>query len=102
MKKYARLLVPVVLGALAAGYQMVLSPTDDIVAELHPLLSPAASIVLPTENQTLFSDLTRRYIELFQPDIAVVVRVGTESDVPLIVRASLLLVVFDIYMLTSA
>lgn len=98
MKKYARLLlVPVVLGSLAAGYQMVLSPTDVIVAELRPLLSPAASIVLPTEDEKLFSDLTRRYMQVFQPDIAAVVRVGTESDVPLIVRASLLPVVFDIY-----
>lgn len=88
MKKYSGLLlVPAIVGILSVVYPSIFRRTDVIAAELGPLLSPGASIVLPTSNATLFSDLTRRFIELMHPDITAVVRVGAEADVPLIVRA---------------
>lgn len=71
------------------SHQESLPSPDVVVAELGPLLSPAASIVLPTGDGTLFSDLTQRYVEVFRPEFAIVVRVGTEADVPLIVRVAL-------------
>lgn len=88
MKKYSGLLlVPAIVGILSVVYPSIFRRTDAIVAELGPLLSPGASIVLPTSNATLFSDLTRRYIEVMHPDFTAIVRVGAEADVPLIVRA---------------
>lgn len=88
MKKYSGLLlVPAIVGVLAVVYPSIFRRTDAIVAELGPLLSPGASIVLPTSNATLFSELTRRYIEVMHPDFSAVVRVGAEADVPAIVRA---------------
>lgn len=90
MKLFARLLL--IPAALAMNNQECLPSDGVIVAELGPLLSPAASIVLPTADGTLFSDLTKRYIQVFQPEIVAVVRVGTEADVPLIVRVALCLI----------
>lgn len=85
MKPYTSLLLlAAALGGLSILFRL-LSHTDNLlVTGLSPLLSPAASIVLPSEP--LFANLTRRCVDVFTPDIAAVVRVGTEADVPLIVR----------------
>lgn len=88
MKIFARLLlIPAVIGV---QHQQCFLSADLIVAELGPLLSPEASIVLPTTgNGTLFSDLTKRYIVMYQPEVDAIVRVGTEADIPLIVGVAL-------------
>lgn len=84
MKHYASLLLLAgVVGVFSVLFR--LSRTSNaLVAGLTPLLSPAATIVLP--NSPLFANLTQRCVDVFMPDIAAVVQVGTEADVPLIVR----------------
>lgn len=86
MKPYTPLLLlAAVVGGLSVLFRLLSRTDDSLVAGLAPLLSPAASIVLPTAP--LFANLTRRCIDIFTPGIAAVVRVGTEADVPLIVRS---------------
>ncbi|KAI1498756.1 hypothetical protein F5X99DRAFT_411811 [Biscogniauxia marginata] len=51
----------------------------NIVADLGPLLSPQASIVLPGE--ATFASLTSRWREYHAPNISAVVQVTTEADV---------------------
>lgn len=90
MKGYITLFsVPAAVGILSIlfskGYLNLFSQTDPIITELGSLLSPEAKIILPTENATLFSGLAGRFIQVFEPDITAVVKVGTEADVPVIV-----------------
>lgn len=85
MKPYISvLLLAATVGGLSMLFPLFSRTDNPLVTGLAPLLSPAASIVLPSEP--LFANLTRRCVGAFAPDIAVVVRVGTEADVPLIVR----------------
>ena len=50
-----------------------------ILADLGPLLSPKASIVLPSHPE--FPSLVARWREYEAPDITVVVQIAVESDV---------------------
>lgn len=86
MKPYTPLLLlAAVVGGLSVLFRLFSRTDDPLVAGLASLLlSPAASIVLP--SAPLFANLTRRCIDVFTPDIAAVVRVGTEADITLIVR----------------
>lgn len=84
MKSYASLLLLAsVVGVLSILFRLSRT-ADPLVAGLTSLLSPAASIVLP--SSPLFANLTRRCVGAYNPEIAAVVRVGAEADVPLIVR----------------
>lgn len=58
--------------------------TDPIAAELSPLLSSGASIILPSDA-SLFQNLTARYSEYFAPGITAVVKVAKEADIPIVV-----------------
>ncbi|CAJ2512976.1 Uu.00g010950.m01.CDS01 [Anthostomella pinea] len=55
-----------------------------IQADLGPLLSPEASIVLPCDGE--FANLTSRWREWHAPNISVVVQVATADDVQQVVR----------------
>ncbi|KAI5926546.1 hypothetical protein F4810DRAFT_707635 [Camillea tinctor] len=61
--------------------------TDNIAADLGPLLSPQASIVLP--GDATFSNLVSRWREYEASTISAVVQVSTEADVQQTVRYSL-------------
>lgn len=56
-----------------------MSDSAEILANLGPLLSPTASIVLPGNPE--FDNLTARWREYEAPEIAVAVQVATETDV---------------------
>ncbi|KAI1459380.1 hypothetical protein F4805DRAFT_473318 [Annulohypoxylon moriforme] len=58
----------------------------NIAADLGPLLSPQASIVLPGE--ATFANLTSRWREYRAPNISAVVQAATEADVQKTVRYS--------------
>lgn len=56
-----------------------MSDSVEILADLAPLLSPGASIVLPGDPE--FAGLIARWREYEAPNIIVVVQVAVESDV---------------------
>lgn len=92
MKSFVTLLsISAVVGALSPVFSKdyhpaLLKRTGSIVDDLGPILSPGASIIFPTDDPAQFAELTKRYVEIFHPDITVIVQVGTEADVPRIVR----------------
>jgi len=56
-----------------------MSDNANILADLGPLLSSGASIVIPNDPE--FAGLTARWREYEAPNIAVVVKVSVESDI---------------------
>jgi hypothetical protein len=56
-----------------------MSDSVGILADLGPLLSPGASIVLPSDPE--FAGLTARWREYEAPNITIVVKVAVEFDV---------------------
>ena len=61
------------------GFPALLSREQAIITELGPHLSPNASIILPGSPE--FANATLRWQEYKDPNITIVVKVATESDV---------------------
>ncbi|KAI1418448.1 hypothetical protein F5Y13DRAFT_149192 [Hypoxylon sp. FL1857] len=74
------------INILARESLPIVGMTDNIniVADLGPLLSPQASIVLP--GDAAFANITSRWREYQAPDISAVVQVAAEADVQQTVR----------------
>lgn len=66
------------------GLASLIASKINYTADLGPILSTEASLVLPSDAN--FADLTSRWREWHGPDIAAVVQVSTEGDVQETVR----------------
>lgn len=59
--------------------QIMSNINAEIQANLSPLLSPEAKIILPSDTE--FTQVTARWREFQAPQIALVVQVAVEADV---------------------